>query len=445
MIVDSNIEQPILQSQAEQEFNWRQCWYPVCFVQDLPKNRPYTFSLYDEPFVLFPNKEGQLICLTDQCSHRAAKLSDGQIIDGKIECLYHGWQFGDQGKCMHIPQLAKDAKIPNNACVRSFKIVERQGIIWMWAGEAEIADDSIPIIPEFEQAGFVKLDTMRDLPYDQSYFIENVIDPAHANISHDGTRNGGKRENAQPLEMEVVETSSQGIRGRFRGTNQPNANWTSLDFMAPNLIIYKFTIKQKGWIGGLAFYSIPLGKGKCRVLARNYRNFLTGIDKLLPRWFEHWNRNQLLEEDFDLIAGQQAIVERLGKNLEKLYLPLKTSDVLVVEYRKWLDKFGAGLPYYQGYSTAKNISSAEVNQQSITLDRLSQHTLICSSCNQAYQVTKGLKTTFLGVAIGTAALAILADNFWLKISAVSVSFGAIALAILSQKVKTKFENAHTRH
>jgi phenylpropionate dioxygenase-like ring-hydroxylating dioxygenase large terminal subunit len=130
---------PILE--ADQTFNWKNCWYPVAFLQDLPSSRPYSFSLYDEPLVLFRNQEGKLVCLIDRCPHRAARLSDGQLIDGKIECLYHGWQFGSEGQCLHIPQLAADAKIPANACVKFFKVVERQGMIWMWAGEAEAADD----------------------------------------------------------------------------------------------------------------------------------------------------------------------------------------------------------------------------------------------------------------------------------------------------------------
>ena len=109
-------------SAVDEQFNWKQCWYPVTFLQDLPKNHPYSFSLYDEPLVLFRNQDGKLVCLTDRCPHRAAKLSDGQIIDGKIECLYHGWQFGTDGKCLHIPQLPKDAKIPATSCIHHQKL-----------------------------------------------------------------------------------------------------------------------------------------------------------------------------------------------------------------------------------------------------------------------------------------------------------------------------------
>jgi phenylpropionate dioxygenase-like ring-hydroxylating dioxygenase large terminal subunit len=447
MILNSQIEeqakQTALQPEQNQEFHWRQCWYPVCFVQDLPKNRPYSFSLYDEPFVLFRDQNGQLVCLVDRCPHRAAKLSDGQITDGKIECLYHGWQFGSDGQCLHIPQLSTDAKIPTNACVQSFEVVERQGIVWMWAGEREAAVDGyIPTIEELEKPEFVTTDVMRDLPYDQFSFTENVIDPAHVQISHDGTL--GKRENAQPSEMEVIENSSQGIRGRLRGINKPNQPWTELEFIASNFVNYKYSIPQRGVIGGVAFYSIPLGKGRCRIFVRNYSSFNTRKLKLTPRWLDHMFRNKILEEDMSLVIGQKAQIERLGQSLKEVFLPLKTCDTFVLEYYKWLDKFGSSLPYYQGYSTSKNIGSSDENSSTpMLLDRFSQHTQLCSSCSGAYQVTNRVKQSFVVVALALAALAILSET-WIQVVAVCASLGAIGLAVAAEKLKTHFERPYTR-
>jgi phenylpropionate dioxygenase-like ring-hydroxylating dioxygenase large terminal subunit len=432
--------------EIEQEFNWRQCWYPVCFVQDFPQNKLYSFSIYDEPFVLFRNKLGELVCLTDRCPHRAAKLSDGQIIDGKIECLYHGWQFGSEGECLHIPQLAEDAKIPVNACVKSFKILERQGIIWMWAGAVELADSHcIPTIAELDKPEFVvQSDYMSDRPYDQTYFIENVIDPAHFPISHHGSLSN--RQNAQPLELEVLKTSVEGIRGRMQETKSAIKNWINVDFVAPNLVIYRFDLPKPGLSGGAAIYSLPLGKGRSRVLLRNYQNFSTQKIKLKPRWFDHLFRNRVSEEDMPFIRGQQANIERLGKNPNSLYLPLKTSDTLLIEYRKWLDKFGSSLPYYQGYSTSKpHPISEEGAANSVLINRLRRHTEICSSCNQAYQVTKSLKQTLVGVAIALAALAIVTDGYWVQIVALLASISAVSLAFVAEKVKTKFERSYSRH
>ncbi|MBN3891946.1 MAG: Rieske 2Fe-2S domain-containing protein [Nostoc sp. JL31] len=432
--------------EEKQEFNWRQCWYPVTFVKDLPANHPHSFSLYDEPLVLFKDKDGQLICLADRCPHRTAKLSEGQIIDGKIECLYHGWQFGSDGQCLHIPQLPTDAKIPVNACVPSFKVVERQGMIWVWAGEKETAvDEIIPILPDLDKSGFVCADFILDLPYDQTYLVENVIDPAHVAISHNGTRGGGNRKNAQPLEMEVLENSVQGVKGRWRGANKSNEAWKYVDFVAPSLVLNTAYIEKKDWTFGLALYSIPLGKGRCRLLARGYRNFMTWGVKLRPRWLDHLNTNKILEQDLPLIAGQQAEIERLGRSLKELYLPLKTSDTLVIEFRKWLDKFGSSLPFYQGYSTWKNVENDELNSKPILLDRFSRHTLICSSCNRAYQVTNRVKQSCIGVAIALAAVAILADDSRIKIAAISLSIAAIVISVMAHTLKTRFERSYTRH
>ncbi|HAA26949.1 MAG TPA: (2Fe-2S)-binding protein [Cyanobacteria bacterium UBA8553] len=435
------------QLEQEQEFNWRHCWYPVAFVQDLPKNRPYSFCLYDEPFVFFTNQEGKLTCLTDRCPHRAAKLSDGQIIDGKIECLYHGWQFGSEGECLHIPQLPADAKIPVNSCVQSFTVSEHQGIVWVWPGEPQAANEEyIPTLAALDKPGFVHTDFMLDLPYDQTYFVENVMDPAHVSVSHHGTRGGGNRKNAKPLDMEVLESSKALIRGRWRQTEKPDDVWKHIDLFAPNLVLNTAEFKDRGWSFGLALYSIPLGKGRCRLLARGYRNFFTWTAKLKPRWLEHWNTNKILEQDLPIIVGQQAQIERLGESLKDLYLPLKTSDVFVIEYRKWLDKFGQSLPFYQGYSTSSHTGDKDgCNNQSALSDRFSRHTQICSSCNRAYQTTNRLKQVSVGVAIALFSLAIVTDSFEMQIAAVSASLGAVALAVIAQIVKTKFERSYKRH
>ena len=439
--VQSTATSPI--PEAEQTFNWKNCWYPVTFLQDLPENRLYSFSLYDEPLVLF-RQNGKLSCLTDRCPHRAAKLSDGQIIDGKIECSYHGWQFDTNGECLHIPQLPADAKIPANACVQSFKVIERQGLVWMWRGEAETADDKrIPIIPDLDKPGFVCSDYMSDRPYDQTYFLENIIDPAHFPISHDGSLSDRKK--AQPLEMEVLKTSVEGIQGRVRETRNANEKWMNVDFVAPNLIKYEFE-PVPGFSGGAVIYSLPLGKGRCRALLRNYQNFSIRKVKLVPRWFDHFFRNRVSEEDMPFIRGQQAHIERLGTNPNSLYLPLKTSDTLLIEYRKWLDKYGSSLPFYQGYSTSKpHVPSEEGTPPAVLVERLRRHTEICSSCNRAYQVTNRLKQVSVGVAIALGALAIVTDHSWYQLVVMSLSLSAVAVAVVAQIVKTKFERSYQRH
>ncbi|MDY7007797.1 MAG: Rieske 2Fe-2S domain-containing protein [Cyanobacteriota bacterium] len=431
--------------ETDQEFNWRNCWYPVTFIQDLPKNRPYSFSLYDEPLVLFRNNNGQLICLTDLCPHRAAKLSDGQIIDGKIECLYHGWQFGNGGECLHIPQLPADAKIPAKACVKSFLVTEKQGMVWMWTGEADIADEnSIPTLPDLEKPGFFHSEKVSELPFDQDFFIEQVLDPAHVDISHHGSQ--GNRKNATALEMEILESSIAGIEARFRRIRTPEESWRNIKFVAPSLVLLNFYIAEKGWVFGLALYSMPVGKNRCRVLTRSYRNFFGWKMKITPRWMIHLGQSKILEEDLPQVLGQQEYIERTQKSLKELYLPLKTSDTILLEYRKWLDRFGSSLPYYHGYATFKTGEKCgKIEKEDVSMARYYHHTQFCSSCSRARQTAIRGKQIFVGVAIALAALAIITEDFAIKLLIVSLSLLSVGLAVVAEKIKIRFERSYIRH
>jgi phenylpropionate dioxygenase-like ring-hydroxylating dioxygenase large terminal subunit len=81
----------------------------VQFEHNIEKgdSEPTPISIFDLEMVLFRDKDGGIKCLRDLCPHRAAKLSTGQVNDGNIECLYHGWQFSGEGECIKIPQLGK--------------------------------------------------------------------------------------------------------------------------------------------------------------------------------------------------------------------------------------------------------------------------------------------------------------------------------------------------
>ena len=107
-----------------------------------------------------------------------------------------------------------------------------------------------------------------------------------------------------------------------------------------------------------------------------------------------------MEEDSAFIVAQQSHVESGDHSMPETFLPLKTSDVLVLEYRKWLDKYGKSLPFYQGYTTSK-IAPEKIDrkQDKATLDRFKQHTQICRTCSKTYQTTIRLKQILISIAI----------------------------------------------
>jgi phenylpropionate dioxygenase-like ring-hydroxylating dioxygenase large terminal subunit len=411
-------------------FDWHQHWYPVSFLEDLPAQQPMGFSIYDEPLVLYRDGDQRLVCLADRCPHRAARLSEGKLVDGRLECFYHGWQFDAEGQCRHIPQMPSSRRIPARACTRSYPVVECQGMIWVWAGVAADADPSaIPMTPALDRPDVYRVDFQMDLPYDQTYLIENIIDLAHIHIAHDGVRGGGLRELAGPLEFDLVENSNRRIASRFRTlredapsgeaeaksqgeTASKHAGTAELkgalvEFVAPNLVRYTSEYRDAERIAGLALYSIPLGKGRCRLLYRKYSNFTSARERWKPRWLEHWTQCLILEQDMSVVVGQYAEIERAEQALQHLWLPIKTSDRLVVEYRKWLDRVGDGLPFFRGFSRSKSgpgethrASQAEDQQ---AWNRFTLHTRICASCRRAH---RRIRAALTGLRIGVPILAL---------------------------------------
>lgn len=422
-------EQPVQQIDAPQ-LNWRTCWYPIAFTVDIPADRPYGFSIFAEPFVIFRDSQNQLVCLRDRCPHRLAKLSDGRVTDGRLECLYHGWQFGQNGTCSHIPQLLEGATVPERAHGQCFPIQEQQGIIWVWAdGSVSPQPEVPPGIDGLETEGVFQVDTATDLPFDHTFLVENLLDPAHVYISHDGTELNVRRTDAAPLDIEVLATSVEGIQGRFRRADRPQAPWTRIRFHAPMLVHYDFSNPAYGVVGGLGLYALPVAPGKSRILIRRYGTFFKRSFTLKPRWLEHLRQNKILEEDLEFIVAQDRFFQRSKQTIKTAYFPIKTCDTLVMEHRRWLDQFGKDLPWYVGLTTTKAPESEPQTSTGLST-RFERHTQSCDACRGAYkQVVTVRQASWVG-AITSIAFALVTEGQMHLVFVVSflLAMGAIAVA-----------------
>ncbi|MGD8832200.1 MAG: Rieske 2Fe-2S domain-containing protein [Pseudomonadales bacterium] len=433
-------------SQSEEAFDWRNCWYPVSFLRDLPRERPTGFSIYDEPLVLFFDGDGVLTCMDDRCPHRSARLSDGQLIDGRLECLYHGWQFGAGGRCLRIPQAPEGFGIPEKACVRSYPLRIVKDMVWVWMGDPEQTESRpIPVTECIGDPDVTCVDFQMDLPYDQSYLIENVIDIAHIHIAHHGMRGGGHRDAALPMKFKILKNSVEGIRSGFRtirpgmtgDEEDPVLRGAYVDYVAPNLIRYDSEYRDESLKAGLDLYSLPLGKSRCRLLYRKYSNFTSRREAMKPRWLEHWTQCLILEQDMGVVVGQHEQIEKSEGPLKDMWLPLATSDRLVIEYRKWLDRFGANLPFYRGWTTAK-ASGDDPDIRKLSWDRYTLHTRICATCSRMHRNLGRANQGVLAVAAVAAGLGIVTDG-WVSILSVAGALGLLGAATGIRRLRRRFE------
>jgi len=91
--------------------------------------------------------KGREEALADRCANRGAALSVCMIVDGQFECPYHGWRYeGRNGRCMIIPNLSKEERVPKTYRVPAYAVEESDGFIHIWSqgdGAPETASPSL--------------------------------------------------------------------------------------------------------------------------------------------------------------------------------------------------------------------------------------------------------------------------------------------------------------
>ena len=424
-------------------FDFRNCWYPVAFERDIRTDSITPFSIYDEDFILLRDSDGAITCLRDRCPHRAAKLSTGRMGQGIIECQYHGWQFDLNGQCVKIPQLEPDDDIPQRACVERFAAVVVQGLVWFWYGDGEDSHpQTIPTVPDIGRGDTYTVDYVVDLPYDQSYLIENVIDVAHIHIAHHGIRGGGNRALALPLDFTLEQNSVQGITAQFKSIGLPGDAVSPLkaarvQFVAPNLIHYISEYKDARLSSGLALYSLPLGQKRCRLLYRKYSNFFSRRERRKPRWLEHYTQNTILQQDMAIIIGQHASVESSNLELNTLWQPIKTCDQLVLAYRRWLDEYGQNLPVYRGYRTSRK--AVQAGDTEYPCDAYQIHTRQCSDCSRMHARATTAQTYLTWLLAVLVLIGIYVESTVLKTASLLAIVLSVAAILGVSRFKKLFE------
>ena len=104
-------------------------WHPVALSADLPPGRVTGARIAGHPVALWRDAEGRAHVWEDRCPHRGMRLSLGFVREGVLTCLYHGWRFGAEGSCRHIP-AHPDLTPPETIRATMHAAAEAGGLIW---------------------------------------------------------------------------------------------------------------------------------------------------------------------------------------------------------------------------------------------------------------------------------------------------------------------------
>ncbi|HEY3867311.1 MAG TPA: non-heme iron oxygenase ferredoxin subunit [Actinocrinis sp.] len=68
-------------------------WKPVGALTDFEEDRPEAVDVDGTPVAVVRTAAGPVYAIHDVCSHAAVALSEGEVVDGEIECWLHGSTF----------------------------------------------------------------------------------------------------------------------------------------------------------------------------------------------------------------------------------------------------------------------------------------------------------------------------------------------------------------
>lgn len=157
----------------------KDAWYVCSWSADL-RHELIARRIADEPMVLYRTPAGRPVAMADRCPHRHYLLSRGKLTGDAVQCGYHGFTFDPSGRCTFVP--GQDA-IPRAAVVRTYPIVERDGVVWVFPGDQTLADPAqIPATPWIAEwhavTGYARIGARVVL------LVDNLMDLSHETYLH---------------------------------------------------------------------------------------------------------------------------------------------------------------------------------------------------------------------------------------------------------------------
>lgn len=325
-------------------------WHPVLDAADLRGDGPVGVTLLGRRLVV-ARLDGRLTVMPDVCRHFQARLSLGAVVTvggrAALQCPYHGWAFGEGGRCLRIPQLAAGRGIPAAADLPSFRAAERYGIIWICLGEE--ATFPLPDFPEMDDPAFRKIRLREAEPMRTSAtrMIMGTLDDTHFPWVHEGIL--GDRDRPEPPAHKVWRAGNE-LMLRYEVEQPPGLMTTDMS-QADAGESGPVRIRYTGHVGMPNVIRLvkdaPTGRyviwlATCPVdydttvnfwiFARNY-----DLDPSSDAAFEAMSAHVRLQDRPVIESQRPWLVPPFWTRIE---MPMGPADLPLIAYQKWIEELG---------------------------------------------------------------------------------------------------------
>ena len=121
-------------------------WYPVARADEVGTT-PTPVGAGGRAFVVVRLRPGgEVAAFPARCPHRLVPLAAATVVDGRLQCPYHGWRFDTDGRCVDIPSMGPDGTPPPRADLPvPWAVEERHG--WVWIAPERTTASCPPRLP----------------------------------------------------------------------------------------------------------------------------------------------------------------------------------------------------------------------------------------------------------------------------------------------------------
>ena len=315
-------------------------WYAAGWRRDFGESLT-PIVICELAIVLFRRRDGGVSALEDVCKHRLAPLSLGRLEKDQIICGYHGMTFAASGECVKLPGAANVA--PSRAsCVRAFPVAERHNLVWVWPGDADMADPaSIPDLHWADDPDWMYAPCYLHMACDYRLVLDNLLDLTHETYVHPTSIGQAQLEEA-PFEVSAEGKYVALTRlltdidappflaaqlKRARGSPPQHVDrWQKVRFEAPATIVIDVGVAPTGTGAAKGDYSkgvntqvlntvTPARAGETHYFFTLARNFDIG-DTQLTESMSSRNIEVFMEDKVMLEAQQRTMTAMPGRSLQ---------------------------------------------------------------------------------------------------------------------------------
>jgi phenylpropionate dioxygenase-like ring-hydroxylating dioxygenase large terminal subunit len=294
-------------------------WYIIAESQELKLNQVISRSLMDEWIAVFRGNDGKVSALQDKCLHRTAQISRGKVIDGKLQCPYHGWTYNQQGEVVHIPSMGSTFK-QGSKCARTYQVLEEDDYIYIKLS-AEYPELKPFRMPSYGDKGYTTIRLQNLFKNNVTNCAENFVDIPHTTFVHPKIFRDAKHEKFGALiqredgRVKVTyknETKNFGWFSWFLNPSGEEIGHTD-EFFVPNItsVHYRFGGKNHFIITS---QSIPVSENETLVYTDLTYNY--GVWTKISRPLVRWQAQTIIDQDVKILDNQMKTIKKYGAHFQ---------------------------------------------------------------------------------------------------------------------------------